>query len=124
MSKILIIDDLATETAIMKSVVTSIGHTVVTASDGEAGYAMAKSERPDLILLDVVMPKMDGFQTCRKIKKDDETAHIPVIFVTTKNQDTDRSWGLKQGASDFVSKPFSASELAGKISNLLGASAS
>jgi twitching motility two-component system response regulator PilH len=121
MSKILIIDDLATETAVMKSVVTGLGHYAVTAADGEAGYAAAKSEKPNLILLDVVMPKMDGFQTCRKIKKDPETAGIPIILVTTKNQDTDRSWGLKQGASDFVAKPFNADDLGAKISTLLKA---
>jgi twitching motility two-component system response regulator PilH len=121
MSKILIIDDLATEIQIMKNVVTSLGHIVVAANDGETGYAFAKANKPDLILLDVVMPKMDGFQTCRKIKKDPETAGIPIILVTTKNQDTDRSWGLKQGASDFVSKPFSAQDLGTKITKLLNA---
>jgi twitching motility two-component system response regulator PilH len=119
MSKILIIDDLATEITIMKNIVTGLGHTVVTASDGETGCDLARADKPDLILLDVVMPKMDGFQTCRKIKKDPETASIPVILVTTKNQDTDRSWGLKQGAADFVSKPFNPTELAAKITALL-----
>lgn len=119
MSKILIIDDLATEVHIMKELVTGMGHQVVVANDGEAGYAAAKSEKPNLILLDVVMPKMDGFQTCRKIKKDTDTANIPVILVTTKNQDTDRSWGLKQGASDFVTKPFDRQNLGIKIQTLL-----
>ena len=121
MSKILIIDDLATEIQIMKTVVASLGHTVVTANDGETGYASAKVDKPDIILLDVVMPKMDGFQTCRKIKKDPETAGIPIILVTTKNQDTDRSWGLKQGAADFVAKPFKSEELAARITALLKA---
>lgn len=121
MSKILIIDDLATEVHIMKELVTSMGHQVVVANDGEAGYAMAKAEKPQLILLDVVMPKMDGFQTCRKIKKDPDLAKTPIILVTTKNQDTDRSWGLKQGASDFVSKPFDAQNLGTKIDALLRA---
>lgn len=121
MSKILIIDDLATELQIMKGVVTGLGHSAVTAGDGESGYNTAKLEKPSLILLDVVMPKMDGFQTCRKIKKDPETANIPVILVTTKNQDTDRSWGLKQGAADFVSKPFNPDELGAKIASLLKA---
>jgi twitching motility two-component system response regulator PilH len=121
MSKILIIDDLATEIQIMKNVATSLGHIVVTANDGETGYAAAKADKPDIILLDVVMPKMDGFQTCRKIKKDPETAGIPIILVTTKNQDTDRSWGLKQGASDFVAKPFKSEELAARITALLKA---
>ena len=121
MSKILIIDDLATEVHIMKELVTSMGHQVVVANDGEAGYATAKAEKPNLILLDVVMPKMDGFQTCRKIKKDADLAKIPIILVTTKNQDTDRSWGLKQGASDFVSKPFDAQNLGTKIDALLRA---
>jgi twitching motility two-component system response regulator PilH len=121
MSKILIIDDLATEVQVMKTVVTGLGHQVVTATDGEAGYALAKTEKPNLILLDVVMPKMDGFQTCRKLKKDEVTANIPVIMVTTKNQETDRAWGMRQGAVDFVAKPFSPEELGGKISAALRA---
>ena len=119
MSKILIIDDLATEVQIMRGMVTNLGHNAVVANDGEAGYNLAKTEKPNLILLDVVMPKMDGFQPCRKIKKDPDLANIPVILVTTKNQDTDRNWGLKQGASDFVSKPFNVDELSAKISSLL-----
>jgi twitching motility two-component system response regulator PilH len=121
MSKILIIDDLPTEIAIMKSAVASLGHSVITAADGEAGFNAAKAEQPDLILLDVVMPKMDGFQTCRKIKKDPETAEIPVILVTTKNQDTDRSWGLRQGAADFIPKPFNPSELSETVTRTLSA---
>src|SRR5262245_36852277 len=116
MSKILIIDDLATEVQVMKNVVTGLGHHTITAADGEAGYAAAKTEKPDLILLDVVMPKMDGFQTCRKIKKDADTQRIPVIMVTTKGQETDRAWGLRQGAAEFVAKPFNPEELAEKIS--------
>jgi twitching motility two-component system response regulator PilH len=121
MSKILIIDDLATEIVIMKGVVSALGHQVITANDGESGYALAKAEKPNLILLDVVMPVMDGFQTCRKLKKDEATAPIPVIFCTSKNQDTDRAWGLKQGAADFVVKPFDPQELSQKITALLKA---
>ncbi len=121
MSKILIIDDLATDILAMKNIVGGLGHTTVVANDGEAGYAAAKSENPDLILLDVVMPKMDGFQTCRKIKKDPETAGIPIILVTTKNQETDRTWGLRQGATEFVAKPFTSAELGAKITTALQA---
>jgi twitching motility two-component system response regulator PilH len=121
MSKILIIDDLATDIQAMKNIVDGLGHRTVVASDGESGYAAAKSENPDLILLDVVMPKMDGFQTCRKIKKDPATAGIPVILVTTKNQESDRTWGLRQGAVEFVAKPFTPAELGAKITAALQA---
>ena len=115
MSKILIVDDLATEIQVMKGVIANLGHEAIAVNDGEAGFAAAKQHKPDLILMDVVMPKMDGYQTCRKLKKDPETAGIPIIMVTSKNNDTDRSWGLKQGAVDYIGKPFSPDDLSRAI---------
>ncbi len=115
MSKILIVDDLATEIQVMKGVIAGLGHEAMAVNDGEAGFQAAKQYKPDLILMDVVMPKMDGYQTCRKLKKDPETSGIPVIMVTSKNNDTDRSWGLKQGAVDYIGKPFSPDDLSRAI---------
>ena len=91
----------------------------MTAEDGAAGVEAAKRERPDLILMDVVMPNLNGFQATRTISKDEETAHIPIILVTTKNQDTDRVWGMRQGARGYVTKPVNEGELAKTIQDLL-----
>ena len=81
---------------------------------------MSKSEKPDLILMDVVMPGMNGFQAARSISTNPETNEIPIIIVSTKDQETDRMWGLRQGAKDYVTKPAQESELMGKINTLLG----
>jgi len=119
MSKILIVDDLATEVQLMQAAITTLGHSSVVATDGEQALEMAKRENPDLILLDVVLPRMDGFQVCRKIKKDPATSKIPVILVSSKTQESDKFWGLKQGASAYICKPFSPKELADTVSKNL-----
>lgn len=111
MATILIADDTATETALMSGVVKQLGHHVITAVDGETCIAAAKANRPALILLDVVMPKMDGFNACRKLKKDPETANIPIVIISTKNQDSDKFWAERQGANLYITKPFSPSQL-------------
>ena len=116
MSKILIVDDLPTEVQLMRAAISSLGHSVVVATDGEQANEAAKRENPDLVLLDVVLPRMDGFQVCRKIKKDPQTSKIPVILVSSKTQESDKFWGLKQGASAYICKPFSATELADVVS--------
>ncbi len=120
MSKILICDDLPTAVEMMKQAVSSLGHHSVVVTDGEAACEMARKEKPDLILLDVVMPKMDGFQACRKIKRDVETANIPVILVSSKSQESDKFWGMKQGASDYITKPFQPGVLAEVIARNIG----
>ena len=90
------------------------------ATDGEEGVAKAKSELPDLILMDVVMPGLNGFQATRKIHRDPATKDIPVIIVTTKDQDTDREWGMRQGAIDYLVKPVNTEELLAKIKASIG----
>ena len=99
----------------MASVVQKLGHVAQTVGDGETCIATARSLKPALILLDVVMPKMDGFNTCRKIKKDPDIAKPPVIMVTSKNQDSDKFWAEKQGANRFITKPFTPETLAEAI---------
>jgi len=116
---ILIVDDSPTETHILKGIVESGGYKVITASDGESGVAAAKESKPDLVLMDVVMPGLNGFQATRQLSKLPETQHIPVIVVTTKDQETDRAWGLRQGAKEYVVKPVAAEELLGKIGTIL-----
>ena len=103
----------------MTSVVQKLGHVAQTVSDGEACLSTAKTLRPALILLDVVMPKMDGFNTCRKIKKDPDLAGTPVIIVTSKTQESDRFWAERQGADGFVTKPFTPDSLASAIRRFL-----
>ncbi len=115
MPKILIIDDSPTDVHIYTKMLTSKGFEVESAEDAESGIEKASSWQPDLILMDVIMPGMNGFQATRKLSKMDDTSHIPVIVVTTKNMETDRVWSLRQGARDFVTKPVKDGLLIEKI---------
>jgi len=90
----------------------------LTAETGEEAIAKARAEKPDVILMDVVMPGTNGFQVTRQIARDPDLGHIPVIMCTSKTQETDRIWGLRQGAKDYVTKPINADELLGKIAAL------
>ena len=119
MSKILIVDDLPTEVQLMQSAIANLGHSTMVATDGEQALDLTRRENPDLVLLDVVLPRMDGFQVCRKIKKDPQTAKIPVILISSKTQDSDKFWGIKQGASAYICKPFSPQELADTVTKNL-----
>ena len=118
MARILIVDDSPSQLLGIKRIVEKLGHETLTAEDGAQGVEVAKAELPDLILMDVVMPNLNGFQATRTISKTPETAHIPVILVTTKDQDTDRVWGMRQGARDYITKPVDQTELMGKIKAL------
>lgn len=111
MGKILIVDDVPTDVALMKLAISGLGHAVIVANNGLAALDVVKAEKPNLVLLDIVLPKMDGFQVCRKVKRDPETAHIPIILVSSKTQESDKFWGFKQGANDFLSKPFENKQL-------------
>lgn len=113
--KILVVDDSATDQQYLRELLTAKGFQVVTASGGEEGVSKAKSEKPDLILMDVVMPGLNGFQATRQLSQDEATKHIPVIICTTKHQETDRIWGMKQGARDYVTKPVDGADLLAKI---------
>ena len=119
MARILIVDDSPTQLLSLKRVVEKLGHSVITAEDGAAGVEVAKREVPELILMDVVMPNLNGFQATRSIAKDPKTSHIPVILVTTKGQETDKIWGMRQGAKAYVTKPIDEKELTQAISTLL-----
>ncbi|MEX1829040.1 twitching motility response regulator PilH [Luteibacter sp. CQ10] len=111
MARILIVDDSPSQLLGIKRIVEKLGHEAITAEDGAAGVEAAKRELPDLILMDVVMPNLNGFQATRTIAKEDSTKHIPIILVTTKDQDTDKVWGLRQGAKAYVVKPIKEEEL-------------
>src|SRR5262245_30166728 len=115
MKTVLVVDDVQTDRELMGKVVRDSGNHAEFAADGEECMTKAKSVKPALILLDVVMPKQDGFATCRKLKKDPETAGIPVVLVTSKSTDADRFWGEKQGADGYIVKPFSPDDLSKMI---------
>lgn len=124
MPKILIVDDLATERLLLRSFLdTRGGLEIIEATDGEAACVRAREEQPDLIFLDIVLPKADGFQVCRRLKKDPATATIPVILVSSKSQESDRFWGLKQGASDYLFKPLDMRLVLAAVELYLGAPA-
>ena len=119
MAQILIVDDSPTEIHVLTTILERLGHSIATATNGEEGIAQAKELKPDLILMDVVMPGMNGFQATRQISKDAETSDIPIIIVTTKDQETDRVWGLRQGAKDYLTKPVDEATLIEKVGTLL-----
>ena len=116
--KILIVDDSPTERAFLEGLLTKSGYTVVLATSGEDGVERAKAEIPDLILMDVVMPGLNGFQATHAITREETTKHIPVFICTTKDQETDKIWGMRQGAKDYIVKPVNGAELIAKIKAL------
>ncbi len=118
MAKVLIVDDSPTEVHIFSTALSEAGHDVLVATDGEEGVKKASELQPDVILMDVVMPGLNGFQATRKIHRNQATRHIPIIIVTTKDQDTDREWGMRQGARDYLVKPVNMKELLQKVSQL------
>ncbi|MDQ3026657.1 MAG: response regulator [Pseudomonadota bacterium] len=116
--KIMVVDDSPTERAFMEGMLKKRGYEVLLVDSGEAAIERSKTELPDLILMDVVMPGLNGFQATRAITREEKTKHIPVIICTTKDQETDKIWGLRQGAKDYVTKPLQESELIEKIKAL------
>lgn len=117
-SKVLVVDDSPTERHFLGELLTKQGYQVVMAESGEEAVQKAKQVKPDLILMDVVMPGLNGFQTTRAITKDEETKDIPVIMCTSKGQETDKVWGMRQGARDYIVKPVNKDELLRKIAAL------
>jgi twitching motility two-component system response regulator PilH len=115
---VLVVDDSATDTHLLSELLKKHGYAVSTASSGEEGIAKAKKERPDLILMDIVMPGMSGFEATRSISRDPETSAIPIIICSTKGQETDKAWGLRQGAKDYLVKPITEKVLVEKLKAL------
>ncbi|TDJ44994.1 MAG: response regulator [Gammaproteobacteria bacterium] len=115
MALVLVVDDSPTEQHIFCKALERHGYDTVVASDGEEAIATALQMRPDVIVMDVVMPGMNGFQATRRLSKNSVTANIPVVIVSTKGQETDRIWGLRQGAAQYLVKPVEAGELAAAV---------
>lgn len=116
--KILVVDDSPTERFYVVDLLTKNGYQVITAENGEDGIAKAKAEKPDLVLMDVVMPGLNGYQATRTLTRDEDTKNIPIIVCTSKGQETDKIWGLRQGALDYLVKPLNTEELLQKIATL------
>jgi len=110
-NKVLICDDAAVDRTNLENILSAAGCTVITTTNGKEACEKAKSEKPDIIFLDIIMPEMDGYETCRVLRDDPETSQIPVVFVTSKNQKADRVWAQMQGGADLVPKPYSDEEI-------------
>jgi twitching motility two-component system response regulator PilH len=116
--KVLVVDDSPTERFYIADLLSKHGYHVVTAENGEEAVDKTKSEKPSVVLMDVVMPGTNGFQATRALNKDPETQDVPVILCTAKSNETDRIWGLRQGAKDYLVKPIKPDELLAKIARL------
>lgn len=120
MAVILIVDDSPTELHLFQNMLEKNGFETLVADSGEEGIRQAQSARPDCILMDVVMPGMNGFQATRKLTRDPGTSKIPVIMITTKDQETDKIWGMRQGAAEYLVKPVAEKQLVAKINAVMG----
>ncbi len=119
MATILIADDSQTQLKSLVNMLTKNGHTTITAEDGDSAVMIAREQHPDLILMDVVMPGLNGFQATRHITKTEGTKHIPVIMLSSKDQETDKVWAERQGASAYIIKPAKEKELIAMINKFL-----
>ena len=116
--RILVVDDSPTDRQFLSDMLSKSGFSVSTAENAEDAMKKVKAQRPDLVLMDVVMPGQNGFQATRTLAKDDATKSIPVILCTSKGQETDKVWGMRQGARDYIVKPVNAADLLAKIAAL------
>ncbi|MEW6166818.1 MAG: response regulator [Pseudomonadota bacterium] len=120
MARVLIVDDSPTDVQNMRNLLQKAGHVVSDASAAEEALNRVRTEKPDVVIMDVVMPGVNGFQATRTLSKDPTTAHIPVIVVSSKSQETDRVWALRQGAREYLVKPIKEADLLAKINAVLG----
>lgn len=118
--KIMVVDDEPYIARVIKFKLEQEGYTVISANDGQSGLQKIKEEKPDLVLLDVMMPGLSGYEVCQRIKEDAELAGIPVVILTAKGQERDREQGLTMGASDYITKPFSPNRLLELVKSMIG----
>jgi twitching motility two-component system response regulator PilH len=111
MAKVMVVDDAYSELKLMESILRGAGHKVVTLLDGDALEDKVTAERPDLLLLDIVMPKRNGYDLLRALKRNAQTRATPVVLGSSRNQESDRAWGQRQGADDYLGKPFTSDQL-------------
>lgn len=117
--KILVVEDSPTEMNLITASLKDEGYELITAADGEEALEKAHQERPDLIVLDIILPKKNGFQVCRQLKTAPDTKDIKILMLSSKSQDTDRFWGLKQGADEYMTKPFEQEELLANVAKFI-----
>ncbi|MFQ5599084.1 MAG: response regulator [Candidatus Krumholzibacteriia bacterium] len=118
--KILVVDDEVYILHILDFILGAENYDVVTATNGEQALLKVRDEQPDLVILDIMMPKLDGYETCRMIKSEAATKHIPVILLTAKGREVDQKLGKEVGASDYITKPFSPTKLIDRVQAILG----
>ena len=119
MPRVLIVDDSPTEIVKIRQILSKNGYDVITAESGERGIELVRAENPDVVLMDIVMPGLNGFQATRQLSRDPDTSSVPVIIVTTKDQETDRLWGQRQGAKGYLTKPVDGKLLFKTIESVL-----
>ncbi len=119
MTTVLIVEDNPSQREMIASLLADKGLSITEASDGVEGLAKIRDRCPDLVLLDIVMPKMNGYEFCRQIKSDPKTKNLPIVMCSAKAEDFDRYWGMKQGADAYIAKPFHPKELFGTVKQLL-----
>jgi twitching motility two-component system response regulator PilH len=111
MAKVMVVDDAYSELKLMESILRGAGHQVVTLIDGDALEDKVTTECPDVLLLDIVMPKRNGYELLRSLKRDERTRALPIVLVSSRNQESDKVWGRRQGADDYLAKPFTSDQL-------------
>jgi twitching motility two-component system response regulator PilH len=119
MSKVLVVEDSPPQREMISALLTGIGLAVTSAGDGVEALEQMKNSRPDIVVLDIVMPRMNGYELCRRIKTDPKTQEVPVVMCSTKGEEFDRYWGMRQGADAYIAKPFQPQELVGTVKQLL-----
>ncbi len=120
MARVMIVDDSPTDVQNLRTLLQKAGHSVTEATSGEDAIPRVRAEKPDVVIMDVVMPGVNGFQATRTLSKDPATAHIPVIVVSSKSQETDRVWALRQGAREYLVKPIKEADLLAKVNAVIG----
>ncbi|MES2883474.1 MAG: response regulator [Pseudomonadota bacterium] len=120
MARVMIVDDSPTDVQNIRNILVKAGHEVIEATSGQDALDRIKSEKPDCVIMDVVMPGVNGFQATRQMARDPATAKIPIMVVSSKNQESDRMWALRQGAKDYLVKPVKEAELLAKLKALIG----
>jgi twitching motility two-component system response regulator PilH len=116
--KVLVVDDIATDLKKLEQIISEAGYVVITAANGRDAVEKTKTEHPDAVFLDVIMPDMNGFQVCRAIKTDDATKDIPVVIVSSKGEKTDKVWGMEQGARGYITKPYTSDQVVTQLQAL------
>ena len=116
MAKVMVVDDAQSDLKLMESILRGAGHEVVSLTDGDKLEDQMQAEHPDVLLLDIIMPRRNGYEILRSLRRDSRTSKTPVVLVSSRNQESDRAWGKKQGADEYLAKPFTSDQLLSVVS--------